>query len=160
MPMKILIIEENAEFAGACSDALRTQFPGVRIDMAVSVGRYVNDFADTEYDACIMSDRVYGGKSAFSETAPQLKKKFPKTVILCNSSLKSAEDAEKRAGMELFARGQDSGIIPFNRQVWAILEYLCTRMVPKDERKPMPAPKRISVAPAEEPQRRRSVPPR
>jgi len=78
MPMKILIIEENAEFAGACSDALRTQFPGVRIDMAVSVGRYVNDFADTEYDACIMSDRVYGARAHSRRRRPSLRRSSPR----------------------------------------------------------------------------------
>lgn len=163
MPMKILIVEPNPDLSGAYRDMLKRLVPDARIDVVVSVGRYVNDFANTEYDVCIMSDIVHAGRSAFSSMAPQLKSKFPNTVILCNSSLKGvaeAELAEKRAGMQLFARGQDGSILLFNKHPYLIAEFVSMIVMPKGEMKRMHAPRRISAAPAAEPQGRNSAPPR
>jgi hypothetical protein len=160
MPMKILIVEPNPDLSGAYRDMLKRLVPDARIDVVVSVGRYVNDFANTEYDVCIMSDIVHAGRSAFSSMAPQLKSKFPGTAILCNSGLKSAEDAEKHAGMELFARGQNGSILIFNKHPYPIAEFVSMIVMPKGEMKRMHEPRRISAAPAAEPQRRNSAPPR
>jgi hypothetical protein len=147
--MKILIVDDNPEFTRICSDTIRHRFPGARIDIAVSVGRYFNDHWDTPYDVCILSDRLYAGRSAFRGMAPAIKKKFPDTEILCNSCLKGmgeAEKAEKLAGMQLFARGQDGSIIAFGRNICGLMGYMHSMVLPRDEKMSI-GQVRISVAP-------------
>lgn len=150
MTMKILIVDDNPAFTRICADTLRARFPGARIDIVVSVGRFFNDHWDTPYDVCIMGDELYAGRSAFRGMAPALKKKYPQTEILCNSDLKGvseAEKAEKLAGMQLFARGPDGSIIAFGRQVCALMGYMRSMVVPRDEKMSI-GQVRISVAPA------------
>ncbi|MEW5996503.1 MAG: hypothetical protein AB1657_02820 [Candidatus Micrarchaeota archaeon] len=150
MAMKILIADDDHTFTRVCLDTLRQRFPGARIDIVVSVGGYFNHFWDTDYDICIMRDRLYEGdnRSAFRNIAPLLKQRFPETEILCNAEgTREAENAEKLAGMKLFARGPDGRIPAFGRQVCTLMAYMRSMVLPRSERMSI-APARISVAPA------------
>jgi hypothetical protein len=83
-----------------------------------------------------MDDTIADKKSAFSEIAPLIQRKFPDAVMLHNSgrAITDEIDAVERLEKIRFARGPDGRVVTCHKDLSIIMEFLRTMVVPREER--------------------------